>query len=375
MRITKNVNILALAARILVVLCATSSLSAATSSSRYFRVEARVSTTMQSRNYSAKFRPELAITGGRQRFFLSQRSPKTSDDFTVSFSSSIKLRAISVATGTDTGEDQLKQGVLEVSQDGVHFDKEVAFSGGVASAKFDRLSVVAVRIRPTADSDERLAIREFDIRGDVRFGRVLRVPKVVVDTSNAPDLADWGIEAQIVTEGTYGLISDALAEKGFIGPNCVHLNLNPDFHGVATTANDVIQISPGYVRGHKADFGIIVHELTHAIQHYSKRSSPNWLAEGIADYVRLYLYEPYAPRPKILLGKSKYSENSLTTAAMLAYIQERFGHSIVGQINQSLRDGTYTDGSFKATTGKDISEIWSDFLNDLRQGRTKVAHL
>ena len=60
---------------------------------------------------------------------------------------------------------------------------------------------------------------------------------------------------------------------------------------------------------------------------------------------------------------------------MLAYIQERFGHSIVGQINQSLRDGTYTDGSFKATTGKDISEIWSDFLNDLRQGRTKVAHL
>lgn len=352
-----------------------SSAFGATTRSSHFRVETRVSTTMQSRGYSAKYRPELAIIGGGKDYFESQKPPKITDDFTVSFSSSVKLRSVSVLTGNREGTEQLVQGVLELSADGVNFQKIGTFAEGKCEVHLDRTNAVAIRVRPTEDGDQRLVIRGIDLKSDMRFGKVLRVPRVLVDTSRTPDLGDWGLEAQKVAEDTYDLISNELSEKGYIGPNCIHLVLNPEYKGIAETSNDLIQISPTYIRGHQGDYGLIVHELTHTIQHYPRKTSFNWLTEGIADYVRLYLYEPYAPRPKISESKSRYTDGYRTTAAFLAYAKERFGRNFVNSLNQLVRDGKYDNSSFRNIAGKEPTELWITFLADLRQGRTKVAHL
>ncbi len=170
-------------------------------------------------------------------------------------------------------------------------------------------------------------------------------------------------------------MSLALESKDFIGPNYVRIWFNPDYKGVAATSNDTIEISPAYVRGHMDDFGMVVHELTHTIQHYTRNNGAGWLVEGIADYVRFYLYEPTVPRPRIDPVKSKYTDAYRTTAAFLAYGQEKYDHHLVNKLNKALRDGTYSPMMFKEYTGKGAQEIWNELVADLQAGRTKLARL
>jgi hypothetical protein len=282
---------------------------------------------------------------------------------------------VSVQTGDRAAQNQLGQGILEVSTDGRQFITLGKFVNGKASELIEEQTIRAVRIRPTAAQEQRLAIQHRDLQTDESLGDVSRKPRIVFDSSRAPELADWGVQAQRVAKDSYSMILKALPSKDFIGPNSVRLWFNPDYDGVAATGDDTIEISPKYVAGHKDDFGMVVHELTHAIQHYTQDNDAGWLVEGIADYVRFYLYEPKAPRPKINPEKATYHDAYRTSAAFLAYGQRKYDHLLVRQLNEALRMGTYSDALFKRYTRKEPNQIWDEFMVDLKAGKTKVARL
>ena len=72
--------------------------------------------------------------------------------------------------------------------------------------------------------------------------------------------------------------------------------------GVAATRGTQVQCSADWFRRNLRGEakGAVVHELVHVVQQYGRARTtnpdavrpPGWLTEGIADYIRWYLYEP-----------------------------------------------------------------------------------
>jgi len=195
---------------------------------------------------------------------------------------------------------------------------------------------------------------------------------IEVDTSQAPDLAEWGQKAKAIGEEWYPRIAEYLKTDGFTPPHEVKITFKP-MRGVAGTSNDHIVVSSDYVRHHPQDFGMIIHELTHVVQSYPPARA-GWLVEGIADYVRFWRFEPNAPRPPIDPDKASYRDAYKTAAAFLAWIAEKHDPQIVQQLNESLRKGRYQDSLFKEYTGKDLAELWKEFTESLRAKSTLAPH-
>jgi hypothetical protein len=111
------------------------------------------------------------------------------------------------------------------------------------------------------------------------------VAKIVVDTSEVPDLAKWGRHAGELCVEWYPKIAVILGVDGFLTNRTVRLYFHKEMGGVANTdtRNGVINISSAYVRGHTNDWGMVVHELTHTVQSFGGRGSATFSAEDIKD--------------------------------------------------------------------------------------------
>jgi hypothetical protein len=123
-----------------------------------------------------------------------------------------------------------------------------------------------------------------------------------------------------------------------------------------------IFVSVPWVRAHPEDFGMMIHEMTHLIQSYpGSRSTPGWLVEGVADYIRWWRYEPEAPRQRIT-EKNHYTNSYRVTAAFLAYLTHRYDHGLVQKLDKAMKEKTYTDSLFEASTGKKLDDLWTEFV-------------
>jgi hypothetical protein len=193
--------------------------------------------------------------------------------------------------------------------------------------------------------------------------------RVTSDTSQTPELADWGRRAGELCAQWYPKIVLLLPSEGFTPPEKVELRFIRDMRGVAATSRDVIRISGNYVNGHKNDFGMVIHELTHVVQSYHRRGNPGWLVEGVADYIRLTHFEPHARRPRIDPDKASYRDAYKTTAIFLEWAEKKCDHALVGTLNSAMRDGTFDLDLFKTRTGKTVDELWQEFADSLRPQR------
>ncbi|MBI3877013.1 MAG: DUF3472 domain-containing protein [Verrucomicrobia bacterium] len=194
----------------------------------------------------------------------------------------------------------------------------------------------------------------------------LNEPRITVDTSEVPELAEWGLKAGKLCEEWHPRISALLASEGFTPPSAVRIVFKKDMKGVAATSGAKISVAADFVKGHTNDFGMIIHELTHVVQSYPP-SRAGWLVEGIADYIRLFHFEPNAPRPRINPDKASYRDAYKTAAMFLAWAQERHDKELVKKLNQSLREKKYRDELFKEFTGKTLDELWNEFTESLRK--------
>lgn len=185
---------------------------------------------------------------------------------------------------------------------------------------------------------------------------------VLVDTNDAPDLADWGKRAGGLCVEWLPKIAALLPSDGFTPAKLVTLYFDPKMKGVAATTGTRITIAADWVRKHPDDFGMVIHELTHVVQDYHGKGE-GWLTEGIADYIRHWKFEPGAKQFTITRRKSSYREGYGTAGAFLDWLERTKLNGIVVKLNAASRKGDYTPMMFETFCAKDLDSLWNEFVD------------
>jgi hypothetical protein len=185
--------------------------------------------------------------------------------------------------------------------------------------------------------------------------------RVTVDTSQVPELEEWGRKAKALCEEWYPKMSEFLATEGFTPPREVHLVFEKDKKGVADTVGNRIRVAADWVKKHPEDTGMVVHELVHVVQSYPP-GAPGWVVDGVADYIRYFQYEKKAISPKGRRGKT-YQESYRTAASFLAWIAGKHEKDVVKKLNEAARAKKYRNELFQEWTGKDLDTLWKEYLD------------
>ncbi|WP_009958716.1 putative secretory protein [Verrucomicrobium spinosum] len=190
---------------------------------------------------------------------------------------------------------------------------------------------------------------------------VSRGLKVTVDTSGAPECADWAERAKEMVELWHPIVSAYLDAPLDPSEKEIHLVFK-EMKGVAATSKNVITIASGWVKSHPNDLGMVLHELVHVVQDYPPTQSV-WLIEGIADYIRFWMAEPEGQPKQFNRAKDNYRNGYRTTGAFLAWIEKQYKTPIVRDTNLALRRATYKDNLFEEKTGKNLDALWAEFMD------------
>ncbi len=189
--------------------------------------------------------------------------------------------------------------------------------------------------------------------------------EITVDSSKAPELADFAKKVQQVADQEYPKIIAMLPDDGYTPPMKIRIILDPTYSGVAATSGTTIRMSTAYYQVHQDDLGSVVHELAHVVQHYQGRNNPGWLVEGVADWVRFYHYEPQSARPKPNPKTAAYDGSYRITASFLDWLERTNGPGTVVKINSAMRAGKYEEKIFEDLTHKKLEELgrlWKESL-------------
>ncbi len=119
----------------------------------------------------------------------------------------------------------------------------------------------------------------------------------------------------------------------------------------------------------------LIHELTHVNQQY--KNYPEWLNEGIADYVRHKYFECDIEATPLPLGGYKFDGKQMDqakfrtegyrlgytiAAPFLFWLEQRKDPRLVIALNHALRDGRYSPGIFQQRCGASLDALWSEFI-------------
>lgn len=191
------------------------------------------------------------------------------------------------------------------------------------------------------------------------------------DATVAPDLAAWAKEhLQPEVIYWYPKLARLLPSDGFTPPKNVALAFKNDMGGTpAYVAGDKLSLNAGWFRRElKGEAtGCVVHELVHVVQSYGragKKSPPGWVTEGIADYMRWFLYEPQSRGAEITrhnFEKARYDSNYRISANFLNWVSATYDRDFVPKLNAAAREGRYTDAIWKTLTGKSVQELGDEW--------------
>lgn len=192
---------------------------------------------------------------------------------------------------------------------------------------------------------------------------------IEIDASETPDLARWCDDAAAILKEWHPKISALLATDGFVPPNKIKILMRKDMKGVAATGGTTIFVAANYVRRNPDDKGMMVHELTHAIQSYPKYDPP-WLVEAIADYVRFFHYEPNVKLDRVDPNRQSYRDGYRSSSMFVAWCKATEGDKLFDALHVALRKGEYRYDVWKDACGKSLDRLWADFLeSDAAKGR------
>lgn len=195
--------------------------------------------------------------------------------------------------------------------------------------------------------------------------------QIVIDTSETPDLTEWATkELAPVLQEWYPKIVRLLPSDGYQAPRRFSVLFSKDMQGVAATGGTRVQCAGRWFRQNLTGEakGAVVHELVHVVQRYggSRRGNrnatptPGWLVEGIADYIRWFLYEPQSHGAEISrqgLARARYDASYRTSANFLNWVIGQHGDRVLRELNAAARLGAYDEGLWKKLTGHTVQEL------------------
>jgi hypothetical protein len=199
--------------------------------------------------------------------------------------------------------------------------------------------------------------------------------KVVVDCGKAETLEGWSETVLVpMIQTWYPKLLVILQGRRLSPYPTISVRFDPAYQGVAYDDRALIVANPKWILDNLSgeSLGALFHELVHAVQQYgffaSGEGNPGWLVEGIADYYRWFVFEPY-PAGCVPVDKAKasYEDSYMITAGFLAYLVDRVDPQVVAKLNSVLREGRYSKGVWKKLTGKDLDADWADYVASLKQ--------
>ncbi len=308
---------------------------------------------------------QRAFDGKADTFFASAGPAKGGDDLTLTFDAPATVRVIEVATGRPDGTDKLSAGSLEISADGATFERVAGFPAtGVARVEVGDRPLRALRIRAQHDLPGPLVVREFGIESD-RVKPFEHPVEFAVAVEDAADLQTWTEATARLCEQWYDALAAELDSPGFRPTDQIALTMKRNYRGVAAAGNGRITGSARYFETHRDDQGAFIHETVHVIQAYKgQRRNPGWLVEGVADWVRFYVYEP-GKAGRVDPEKARYDASYRTTAAFLDYLARTHDKEIVRKLNRAMREGTYDKAIFEQLCGKPVEALDADWRASL----------
>jgi len=194
---------------------------------------------------------------------------------------------------------------------------------------------------------------------------------ILLDITDAPDLKDWALSAANYAIKWHPEITKSLPSEKFTPAHEVTLVFKQTRGVPAYTSGRAITISIAWIKAHPDDLGMVAHELTHVIQHYTGRNNPGWLVEGIADYIRYYVVEPGSRQGRFNAEKASYKRGYQPAAGLLNWLEAR-KPGLVVKLNAAMREGTYTPELFNELAGGDPDELWEQFKTSLKETPEKA---
>jgi hypothetical protein len=209
--------------------------------------------------------------------------------------------------------------------------------------------------------------------------------QITIETTEAPDLTEWARrELAPVVRKWYPKIVKMLPSEGYEAPTRVSIVFSASMRGVAATGGTRVRCAASWFRRELQGEakGAVVHELVHVVQNYgmARRTNPNpsrtpgWLVEGIADYIRWFLYEPQthgAEIPERNISGARYDGNYRISANFLNWVTKTYDKDIVRKLNAAAREGSYSDEMWAKLTGHTVEELdvqWKASLQKKRAG-------
>jgi len=209
--------------------------------------------------------------------------------------------------------------------------------------------------------------------------------EIVFDYSATPDLKEW-VEAKLVPACVewYPKIVAMLPSDGYEPPKKFTVTFSKDYTGVAAAAGTRVVCGHNWFRKNLEGeaVGAVVHELVHVVQQYGRprpqnardvanpppSRNPGWLVEGLADYIRWFLFEPESQRPRPNPNRANYDDSYRTTGHFLEYVMRKYDKEAVKKLNAAMREGRYSEDLWKQLTGKTADELGQEWKQTLAAG-------
>jgi hypothetical protein len=195
--------------------------------------------------------------------------------------------------------------------------------------------------------------------------------RVTIEYAKSPGCQAFAEKSKTMIEEWYSKITDILFGPDHPLPGTSVMLICEPLKSIAYSDihKNRIHISAEYIKAHPDDYGMVVHELTHIVQHYVKlKAEEVWLQEGIADYIRHKYFERDIANLAATVDPTKDSFRTgyRVTAAFLFWLENNSNPRVVQEINRGCSDGHCTVELFRRACGEDVDVLWSRFLRSLR---------
>jgi hypothetical protein len=194
-----------------------------------------------------------------------------------------------------------------------------------------------------------------------------------IDLTEAPDLKEWSETDLVpVIQGWYPKIVEMLPSEGFQAATTVKLRYRNDMPAAipASASGSNVNLNAPWFRNHLKDEakGCVIHELVHVVQDYwqmrrgnpKAAPTPSWFVEGLADYIRWFLYEPDSRGAQLSpkrLAEARHDAGYRVSAHFIDWAVRTHDKDLVGKLNAAARAGKYDDSLWEIHTRKRLSDL------------------
>ncbi|MBQ6141094.1 MAG: GH92 family glycosyl hydrolase [Kiritimatiellae bacterium] len=181
----------------------------------------------------------------------------------------------------------------------------------------------------------------------------------VFDTTGAPELDAWTRQNVVpLVRKWYPKLVEMFPAEGRKASRRVWFRFTNESDAPAYALEYCVTMSRKWFKENPDDIGCIIHELFHVVQG-GYHNAPDWLTEGIADYVRFYFYEPEAHGCDMDLRSkdARYDGMYRVSANFLDFVERRYP-GVVKELDALCHQGKYKEETYwKKRTGKTVKEL------------------